>query len=191
MINDSGIFGISRLADINLFAKRMYYSNPLNPNKYFMDINDQDVRQFLKALSDYKVRYMLVGGLATVFHGHVRTTQDLDLWIEDKPENKSRLIEALKSLEVSGAENYKNVDMIPGWSTITIGDKGLVADIMGYLHHFKKHEFDECYKRSIRTTYEGIPLVVISKKDLISEKKSIGRYKDLDDVENLTKPHED
>ena len=33
----------------------------------------------LKALSDARVRYLVVGGVAVVFHGHLRTTGDLDL----------------------------------------------------------------------------------------------------------------
>ena len=33
----------------------------------------------LKTLSDARVRYLVVGGVAVVFHGHLRTTGDLDL----------------------------------------------------------------------------------------------------------------
>jgi hypothetical protein len=130
---------------------------------------------------------MLVGGVATVFHGHVRTTQDLDLWVKESPENKKRLVRALKQVSVIGAENYEKVEMVPDWSSVTIGDHGFVADLMGYLKSFKKEDFDACYKRAVKAKFDSIPITVIQLKDLIAEKKATGRAKDIDDVLNLEK----
>lgn len=38
----------------------------------------QDFRDFLAALSQQEVRYMLVGGFAVILHGYARTTGDMD-----------------------------------------------------------------------------------------------------------------
>lgn len=80
-----------------------------------MDLNQPNVRNFINALNRHNVKYMLVGGLATAIHGYVRGTKDLDLWIQDNPTNKDRLIAALKDINVPSADRYRNIDMIPGW----------------------------------------------------------------------------
>lgn len=178
---------LHRLAKINSFAKKMYEANISNERKIFMDISNSEVQRFLQSLYDNKVEYMLVGGVATVFHGHVRTTQDLDLWVKESPENKKRLVRALKQVSVIGAENYEKVEMVPDWSSVTIGDHGFVADLMGYLKSFKKEDFDACYKRAVKAKFDSIPITVIQLKDLIAEKKATGWAKDIDDVLNLEK----
>jgi hypothetical protein len=162
---------LHRLAKINSFAKKMYEANISNERKIFMDISNSEVQRFLQSLYDNKVEYMLVGGVATVFHGHVRTTQDLDLWVKESPENKKRLVRALKQVSVIGAENYEKVEMVPDWSSVTIGDHGFVADLMGYLKSFKKEDFAACYKRAVKAKFDSIPITVIQLKDLIAEKK--------------------
>jgi hypothetical protein len=43
----------------------------------------------------------------------------------------------------------------------------------------------ECYLRRNIITIEGIDISVISKEDLIKNKKASGRHRDLADVENL------
>ncbi|MGK7391911.1 MAG: DUF6036 family nucleotidyltransferase [Candidatus Cyclobacteriaceae bacterium M2_1C_046] len=178
---------LKRLKHLNVFAKSMFEANNDHDQLDIMDITSSDIQDFLKSLNKNKVRYLLVGGVATVFYGHIRTTQDLDLWIEDSPKNKKRLVQALKDVDVKGAEKYQDVPMIPGWSTITIGEKGFVADFMSYMKAFTKEDFSKCYKRSRTGNFEGIPITVIHINDLIKEKMELGRLKDLDDVENLEK----
>jgi predicted nucleotidyltransferase len=176
---------LDRLVRLNYLAKSIYESNPLNPTLSIMDITNSEVQAFLKSLHDNKVKYMLVGGIATVYHGHVRTTQDLDLWVQETPQNKTRLVKALKAANVAGADNYLTVPMIPGYSTITIGEKGFVADFMGYTKAFKKEDFDLCYKNAKHGQFDGTPITVIHMNDLIKEKQTMKRPKDLDDVINL------
>lgn len=167
------------------FAQSVYDANPHNPPLRIMDLHTPEVQQLLKSLAQHQVKYMLVGGIATVFHGYVRTTQDLDLWVQETSDNKRRLVAALESVDVPGATHYETVEMIPGWSTITIGQQGFVADFMSYTKAFTKEDFDDCYRRAERATFAGIPITVIHLDDLIEEKKQLGRWKDKDDVEQL------
>lgn len=39
-----------------------------------------------EALNDMQVRYVVVGGLATVLHGYARLTADIDLMVDLEPE---------------------------------------------------------------------------------------------------------
>lgn len=175
-----------RFAMLNKLAGSIYHSNSKNhPCGCFLDIANEDVRDFLLALHRNEVKYMLAGGIATVFHGHIRTTQDLNLWVKETPENKRKLIKALEDVGVAGAEHYYNVPMIPGYSSITIGSHGFTADFMEYMHAFSKEDFDACYEKANHGQFETIPITVIHINHLIKEKEKLARPKDLDDAQNL------
>lgn len=57
-----------------------------------------DAAELLRALARGGVEYVVVGGLAVQAHGHVRTTQDLDLVPEPSTENLGRLARSLAAL---------------------------------------------------------------------------------------------
>ena len=46
-------------------------------------------------LNTARVRYVVVGGLATVLHGYARLTADVDLAVDLAPEEATKLIQAL------------------------------------------------------------------------------------------------
>lgn len=45
--------------------------------------------------------------------------------------------------------------------------------------------FEEVFQNAIETEIENIPLKIINLKDLIKNKKTSGRAKDINDIENL------
>ena len=172
-------------ANLHALAKTIYEANPAHTRLNAMDLSNQEVQDFLRSLHQHEVRYMLVGGVATTYYGHVRMTMDLDLWVQDTAENKARLISALKQADVAGAEHYRNVDMIPGRRSLSIGTIGFEVDLMGYTKAFRKEDFDDCYRRASVAQVEGIPVTIIHLGDLIQEKEQLGRLKDQDDVQHL------
>ena len=46
------------------------------------NIFNEDFRDFISALNDKEVEYMLVGGYSVILHGYSRTTGDMDIWVE-------------------------------------------------------------------------------------------------------------
>jgi hypothetical protein len=52
----------------------------------------------LVALTRAEVRYLVVGGVACVLNGYVRTTEDVDLLVDAEPENVRRLLAALATV---------------------------------------------------------------------------------------------
>jgi hypothetical protein len=50
----------------------------------------------LKLLGSNGVEYLLIGGYAVNLHGYVRTTNDLDIWININPENAACTDRALR-----------------------------------------------------------------------------------------------
>ncbi len=51
----------------------------------------------LAALSRGEVRYLVVGGIACVLNGLVRTTEDVDILVDAEPENVRRLLAVLET----------------------------------------------------------------------------------------------
>src|SRR3979411_631684 len=56
----------------------------------------RDFKEFLKSLNSNGVEYLLIGGYAVGIYGHIRATNDLDIWVNISPENASRIDRALR-----------------------------------------------------------------------------------------------
>ena len=52
--------------------------------------------EFLRALHENEVAFVVIGGAAAIAHGSVRLTRDLDVVYARTPENIRRLVQALK-----------------------------------------------------------------------------------------------
>lgn len=170
---------------LNGVADKLYRSNPRNKNQHSMDISSDDVLQLLKSLNLHEVKYLLVGGMAGVVHGHVRTTLDMDLWIGNTRENTESFVRALLENDVIGAELLRTMPLIFGWTSVRFGKSGFELDLGHSLKAFKEKDFEACYNRALVAEYDGVPLRVIHLHDLITEKQATARKKDLADVEEL------
>lgn len=54
-----------------------------------------DFEDMLGLLYKHRVRYLIIGGLAFIYHVKPRYTKDMDLWIDPAPENVKRANNAL------------------------------------------------------------------------------------------------
>ena len=59
-----------------------------------MDIFDVEIVKFWRSLQQNGVKFIMIGGFATNLHGYQRFTGDMDIWIEDTPENRKHLRKA-------------------------------------------------------------------------------------------------
>ncbi|MEJ7627228.1 MAG: hypothetical protein WKF35_10215 [Ferruginibacter sp.] len=149
------------------------------------NIFNEDFRDFISALNSCNVEYMLVGGYAVILHGYRRTTGDLDVWVNVTPENYTRL---LKSFSVFGLpasdltrENFlENVAI----DVFSYGRPPVSIDILKMV---KGCTFNEAYSLSSDYVEDGLLIRYVHITTLLSSKKAAGRFKDLDDIEKLTK----
>ena len=177
---------LTEFCSLMRLASRLYKSNPTNPTtKKSMDITNDDVLDLFSSLNKHHVKYLLVGGMAGVFHGHIRTTQDLDLWVEASPNNRAQLISALQENNVVGASYLKDMPFIFGYTAVRFGSKGFELDLGDELSLFKQTDFDACYSRANTGMLDGVPFSVIHINDLIHEKEKPARPKDLGDAAAL------
>ena len=179
---------LNLFSQVNRVASSFYNANPVHVARQPIDLNNEDVFNFLKGLHQNQVKYLLVGGFAMAFHGYVRATQDLGLWIRQDDENISRMVGVLKSNGVVGIEKIKTLDLIPGFTQFKLGSEGFVVDPMKYLKAFSQFDFDSCYERSNQGEFKGIIFWVINPYDLLKEKESTNLPKDQGEfLRNLLK----
>jgi Nucleotidyl transferase of unknown function (DUF2204) len=147
------------------------------------NIFNSDFRDFLKALNENKVNYILVGGYAVVLHGYPRTTGDMDLWVERSLGNYRKLEKAFAQFGMPVFDmNEQNFLSHPVWDVFTFGNPPVAIDIMTRLEGL---DFNTAFDRSVIFEDEELEIRTIHKNDLILLKKSAGRSKDLNDLENL------
>lgn len=140
----------------------------------------------LQELLNAGVRFLVVGGYATIAHGYTRATEDLDIWIEPTLDNAARTRGAL---ERSGVDmsSLSAADLIEPYSFFRIGETlGRKIDI---LSHAEGLVFNKAWLNRFETEFFGLSVPFLSVRDLIKNKKAVGRHKDLADVEGLQAFH--
>ena len=147
------------------------------------NIFNDDFRDFLSALNDQNVRYILVGGFSVILHGYSRTTGDMDIWVERTPQNYASIKKAFLQFGMRVFDmTEENFMEHPKWDVFTFGNPPVAIDIMVKV---KGLEFEDCYNNSVIFEDKDLKIRTINKNDLIEAKKSSKRSKDLDDLENL------
>ncbi|MFN8345067.1 MAG: nucleotidyltransferase [Spirosomataceae bacterium] len=149
-----------------------------------VDLFQQDIIHFFKAMVTRNCRFLLVGGFAVNAHGYSRATGDLDLWLEETLENRHRLVEAAQDCGIAGAEHLLTMEFVPGWSGFAL-ESGFEVELMSYIAGFEADDFNACYQHAKIVDFEQIPLRVLQLEDLIKAKEAINRDKDQEDIRQL------
>ena len=140
-----------------------------------------DFREFLELLNSEKVDYLIVGGYAVSFHGYVRATGDIDIWIKSEPENAARLLKVLAKFGFGGLgltlANFTAPDQV-----IQLGYEPVRIDILTSVSGI---QFEECFTKRMETELDGIRMPYISLFYLRQNKLATGRPQDLLDLSNL------
>jgi len=151
-----------------------------------MDALDEDLLLFWKCLNEYNVKYIMIGGFATRFHGFNRSTDDLDMWIEDTTINRKNLRAAFKALGYGDFAALETMDFIPGWTSFTISEN-IELDILTEMKGLEEWSFEECLSQASVAELEGIRVPFLHINMLIINKKATNRPKDQIDIIELEK----
>ncbi|GAA3999750.1 nucleotidyl transferase AbiEii/AbiGii toxin family protein [Hymenobacter fastidiosus] len=141
---------------------------------------DQDYKEFIELLNAHEVRYLVVGGYAVAYHGFVRYTADIDVWVEVAPENAARLVRVMRDFGFGSL--YKEADFLEPGGIIQLGVAPVRIDILNEIDGVR---FADCYAACETTTWDGVAINFISLADLRKNKASTGRLKDQLDLKNL------
>lgn len=147
------------------------------------NIFNPDFQDFIKALNNNKVEYILVGGYAVILHGYSRNTGDMDIWVRRTKGNYAKIQLAFHEFKMPlfdmTEENFLLSDKIDVFS---FGVPPVSIDLMT---DAKGLNFDEAFSNSSLHNIEGLKVRVIHLNDLIKQKKAVNRTKDQNDIENL------
>ena len=147
---------------------------------------DEELLRFWKVLNKNKVRYIMVGGFATRFHGFNRNTDDLDMWLDDTIENRKNLRTSFSELGYGDFSSLEMMQFVPGWTNFYIGG-GIELDIMTSMKGLENISFNECLSLASIADLEGIEVPFLHINHLIENKKIVNRPKDQVDVIELEK----
>ena len=141
----------------------------------------QDFKEFLELLNKNEVEYLIVGGYAVIAYGYPRLTIDIDVWVKVGDDNSGKVIKTIEDFGFK-FDNLNAKDFNIPDNVIQLGRPPNRIDILTSIEGL---DFDECYKNKFLYNKNNMKINFISLKDLLKNKKLVGRHKDLDDIRNL------
>ena len=145
-----------------------------------MDIQ-KDFKELLELFNAHKVEYMLVGAYALAFHGNPRNTGDIDIFVKPDKENALKILAALNNFGF-GALNLEIEDFSSPDKVVQLGVPPVRIDLITSISGVS---WEDALNNSVEGLYGEVKVPFIGKKEFITNKKSIGRHKDLADIESL------
>lgn len=142
----------------------------------------RDFQDFLRLLNASRIRYLVIGGYAVAYHGYVRYTGDLDLFVELSVSNATKLVSVLREFGFDLPE-LKPALFLQKGRIVRLGYEPMRLEI---LNEIDGVSFQECYQHRRRSTVGGLNIHFIDLPELLKNKRASGRLKDLADVEALT-----
>lgn len=153
------------------------------------------LRDLLRNLVLADVRFIVVGGVAVVLHGHLRATKDLDLVIDLSPDEARKALQVMLDAGLRpnvpvNALDFADPDIRRSW----IEEKNMLVfqlcdpkDARRNVDLFVEApmDFEEMLVRSVPLRIDDVMVRVASIRDLIAMKKLAGRPQDLDDIAQL------
>ncbi len=147
-----------------------------------MSLNE-DFLDILAALTDAGADFLVVGAHALAIHGVSRATGDLDVLVRASPENALRVYRALQDF---GAPVHAH-----GLTTDDLATEGVVYQMglpprrIDILTRIDGVSFDEAWFGRELQVVEGLDIPFLGRAELLANKRTAGRPKDLLDVELL------
>jgi hypothetical protein len=141
----------------------------------------KDFKELLELLNKHKVKYVIVGAYALAFYGCPRYTGDLDILICPDRTNATKIIEAIKEFGLA-LESLKVEDFLVSERVIQLGVSPLRVDILTSLTGVS---WDEVDSNKVKGEYANAPVYFIGKEELKTNKKTLGRHKDLADLDAI------
>jgi hypothetical protein len=145
-----------------------------------------DFIKLLEILSDNKVSFSLVGGLAAAAYGSPQITEDVDICIDLSPQNLHRLKKSLSDFnpvhrmhpsrppfneDGKKLESMKNI-----YLSTCLGQLDCIGEIKGI------GRYVEAAKKSVTIKIRDKDILILSLDSLITSKEAMGRPKDKEAV---------
>jgi Nucleotidyl transferase of unknown function (DUF2204) len=130
-------------------------------------------------LNKHGAKYLIVGGHACILHGLVRTTEDVDILVENNEENFRNVLAALSEMEDGAAKELTPRDLSEN-VVVKVADE-VEVDISRTAW---KIDYSDAIKSALRTKIAGVTVPYVDLKTLIASKET-QREQDRADVVRL------
>jgi len=160
-------------------------------------VHSMNMHDLLKLLSESKVEFVLVGGLAVALRGYQRVTMDVDVVLAMDDENLQRFVFAARAAGLRPTipvplESLGQPELIDKW----FHEKGMLAfslrggetkaTVLDVLVR-PVVPFDQLQRDAAAIKVGSLEIPVASIAHLIEMKSGTGRTKDMIDIEELRK----
>jgi predicted nucleotidyltransferase len=142
-------------------------------------------QELLKELLDAKVDFIVIGGYSVIFHGYMRTTGDVDIWIKPGNENKMKVLSVLHNLDIDGdtLDTISELD----FSKHLAFNFWNIPERVDFLTHVNLVTYDEADNAKIIADIDGLKIPFLHLNHLVLSKMTTGRPKDAADIDELQK----
>jgi predicted nucleotidyltransferase len=142
-----------------------------------------DFTDLLRIFNARNVRYLVIGGYAVVQYAEPRFTKDLDVVVGTDSVNAEALYSALRDFGAP-LSGLTPTDFSEEGFFFQMGVPPIRVDVMMGIPGV---QFEECWDRRLEVDFDGLPVLFISKADLIVAKRAAGRPQDLLDADLLSR----
>jgi len=159
----------------------------MSPRELKASSFSKDTLELFHLINKYQVEYLIVGGYAVNYYGHLRLTGDIDIYFSNAGQNIMKLYDALSEFwggdipYLSEAEDLKDPDLVLQY--------GMPPNRIDLINHIDGIEFADAWntKEDAIVPYEGESLTIyyISLDLLIKNKEKVKRPRDIEDLEFL------
>ena len=133
-----------------------------------------------KSLEKHSVKYVVIGGIASVLHGVPRATFDLDILIEADERNVKNLLAAFFDAGLGTADLITPEELLK--NEITVFKDSVRIDVQTFTPGLV---FREAWENKGTIKNQDYTLFILSRQDLIRSKTAAGREVDMEDVRIL------
>jgi hypothetical protein len=144
---------------------------------------EKDYEELLRLFNKYKVKYCIVGAYALAFYARPRYTKDMDIFIFPDDKNAEKVVQALSDFGFGSLDINKN-DLNREGKIIQLGYEPVRIDLITGITGCRP--LDVWKSRSIGI-YGREKIYFIGRRELLKNKKTMGRFQDLNDLELLKK----
>src|SRR5207244_3722617 len=140
----------------------------------------QDFADLLIELREAEAEFLLVGGWAVILYGHVRATDDMDIFVRPSKANSERVVAALEAFGAPlRAHGVGPSHFASEGDAYRFGVAPLKIEVLTQISGVS---FYDALHDSKTFDLDGHAIPYIGRAALIQNKKSAARHKDLADV---------
>lgn len=138
-----------------------------------------DLVRLCAALNAAGARYMVIGGFAVNYHGFARATEDIDLLVDQTPQNVQRIRQGLAVLPDNAASELADTD-VAEFTVVRILDE-ITVDLIARVGHVTYENAE-----SVQALVDGVAIPVANLDTMIATKQGV-RERDQRDLAFLVR----